>query len=368
MEEEIIVIEDDDIEEIDIEEENYSGKPYELPIASKDVLGGIKVGENLTITEDGTLNATGEITGEYEETDPTVPAHVKAITQAQIEQWNNGTGDIDLTDYAKKSELPTKVSELTNDSGFISEIPSEYVTETDYATREKAGLIRANINTNTDVWQDYLYGVVNSYEQYQEKDRTAFVSKGTLDNVLEAKDYLTEHQDISGKQDKLVSGENIKTINGNSLLGEGNIVIEGGSGNSNNVGTYIQIYNSETLWLEPETITKLDFDNENKNTTNGGLIFEDSGVRVGKGVSQLLIIAKWNNWQYDFSKYIYIYKNGSTYEMQPYYTNVYSANITSYMDVIEGDYIEIYGYHNDTERQNINSSPFSSDAKIIIMR
>ena len=30
-------------------------------------------------------------------------------------------------------------------------------------------------------------------------------------------------------QNKLVSGENIKTINGNSILGEGDITIEGGS-------------------------------------------------------------------------------------------------------------------------------------------
>jgi hypothetical protein len=59
MEEEIVIIEDNNIEEINIEEENYSGKPYELPIASKDTLGGIKVGANLTIEEDGTLNATG---------------------------------------------------------------------------------------------------------------------------------------------------------------------------------------------------------------------------------------------------------------------------------------------------------------------
>lgn len=59
MEEEIVLMEENDIEEINIEEENYSGKPYELPIASKDVLGGIKVGNNLTIDEDGRLNATG---------------------------------------------------------------------------------------------------------------------------------------------------------------------------------------------------------------------------------------------------------------------------------------------------------------------
>jgi len=43
---------------------------------------------------------------------------------------------------------------------------------------------------------------------------------------------LQEHQDISGKQDVLVSGTNIKTINNQSLLGEGNITIEGGGGTS----------------------------------------------------------------------------------------------------------------------------------------
>lgn len=33
---------------------------------------------------------------------------------------------------------------------------------------------------------------------------------------------------VGGKQDKLVSGTNIKTINGQSILGSGNITISGG--------------------------------------------------------------------------------------------------------------------------------------------
>ena len=37
-------------------------------------------------------------------------------------------------------------------------------------------------------------------------------------------------QAISGKQDTLISGTNIKTINNESLLGSGNIVIQGGGG------------------------------------------------------------------------------------------------------------------------------------------
>ena len=38
---------------------------------------------------------------------------------------------------------------------------------------------------------------------------------------------------IKGKQDNLVSGTNIKTINSQSLLGSGNIVISGGGGTQN---------------------------------------------------------------------------------------------------------------------------------------
>ena len=42
-----------------IEIEGGTGGITEIPIASKDTLGGIKVGANLSITEDGTLNAVG---------------------------------------------------------------------------------------------------------------------------------------------------------------------------------------------------------------------------------------------------------------------------------------------------------------------
>ena len=41
------------------------------------------------------------------ESDPTVPSHVKAITEQDIANWNN------------KPAVPTKTSDLTNDSGFI---------------------------------------------------------------------------------------------------------------------------------------------------------------------------------------------------------------------------------------------------------
>lgn len=59
--------------------------------------------------------------------------------------------------------------------------------------------------------------------------------------------YLTQHQDISGKQDKLVSGTNIKTVNGNSLLGSGNIVISGGGGGGSTVSYTPVVTSGEKL-------------------------------------------------------------------------------------------------------------------------
>lgn len=50
----------------------------------------------------------------------------------------------------------------------------------------------------------------------------------------------SEIPDITTKQDKLVSGSNIKTINGNSLLGSGNIVIEASADNVPTLQTTVE--------------------------------------------------------------------------------------------------------------------------------
>ena len=63
---------------------------------------------------------------------------LKTSIPTKVSQLSNDSGyqaannvNTTLSSYAKKSELPTKVSQLTNDSGFITEVPNEYVTETE---------------------------------------------------------------------------------------------------------------------------------------------------------------------------------------------------------------------------------------------
>ena len=55
-------------------------------------------------------------------------------------------------------------------------------------------------------------------------DLSNYYTKTETDNAITAA--------TSTKQDTLVSGTNIKTINNQSIIGEGNITIEGGSGGS----------------------------------------------------------------------------------------------------------------------------------------
>lgn len=89
---------------------NNSGFLSELPIASKTQLGGIKVGNNLTITEDGILNATGGGTGSNEvdisETEP---------TEDTVELWvdlseNDIAGDAQIIDNLESTSTTDALS------------------------------------------------------------------------------------------------------------------------------------------------------------------------------------------------------------------------------------------------------------------
>lgn len=69
-----------------------------------------------------------------------------------------------------------------------------------------------------------------------------------------ANSALQEHQDISGKQDTLVSGTNIKTINGKSILGNGDITIETDSSSGSAAYPLVEHGTSDTTFtLTPNT-------------------------------------------------------------------------------------------------------------------
>ena len=115
----------------------------------------------------------------------------------------------------------------------------------------------------------YNSAFFNSFEFTVTGIKMNGATKGTS-GVVDLGTVITSHQDISGKQDKLVSGTNIKTINGTSILGSGNIVINSGSGGGSSSGSsnypvvdaravlQDNLAHSTTLTMEQDTYYYLD--------------------------------------------------------------------------------------------------------------
>ena len=245
------------------------------------------------------INNSGFLTSE---TDPTVPTYVKQISLSDINNWNSkqnalvsggniktinnesllGSGNINITgttytagdgiditnevisntitSYDDLTDLPTipdKVSDLTNDLDFVSENDlSEVAFTGSYAS------------------------LSNTPENLSEFTNDEGFIDNTVDDLVNYTTTTDMNTALASKQDTLVSGTNIKTINNTSLLGSGDISIAGSvtdvqingtSITSNNVadiiveGTYDSTTNKIATMSEiPTTTSEL--------TNNSGFI------------------------------------------------------------------------------------------------
>jgi hypothetical protein len=127
--------------------------------------------EYITETE---LNNKGYLTS-YTESDPTVPSHVKNIKSTDITSWNNksefsGNYD-DLTNKPTIPTVPTNISSFNNDKGYLTEIPSEYITETELNNKKYLTSVPSDYKTKTE--NDSLYQPKGNYlTSYTETDPT----------------------------------------------------------------------------------------------------------------------------------------------------------------------------------------------------
>ena len=200
-----------------IGEGNIEIQQSELPIASANTLGGVKVGAGLSINpESGVLSATGGGTADSVEWDNVLskPEDIVNITERLASKLDTATYNSEKSSFATKDELNSKAdaSAITDmatqtwvqNQGYLTEVPSNYVTDSEL-TEGLAG----------------------------KQDKGDYALKSDL-NTLATKEELATKADasaLSSKQDTLVSGTNIKTINGETILGSGNLVIQSGTSN-----------------------------------------------------------------------------------------------------------------------------------------
>ena len=107
------------------------------------------------------------------------------IANAQL--GGGGEVNIDLSQYALKSELPSKTSQLVNDSGYLTDIPDEYITETEL--NDKGYL--------TTIPDEYITESSLNSKGYL----TAIPDEYVTESELNGKGYLVA-QDIVNKADK----------------------------------------------------------------------------------------------------------------------------------------------------------------------
>ena len=145
-----------------------------------------------------------------------------------------------LAEKADASDIPTKTSDLTNDSGFVTgqEVSQTYETKSD-ATAKETALQNAinrkqdiltfdNVPTNgssNPVKSDGIYDALATKQPNISDLQTIRSGAAAGATAVQPAELQTE---LLQKQDRLISGTNIKTINNQSLLGSGNIVIQGG--------------------------------------------------------------------------------------------------------------------------------------------
>lgn len=147
------------------------------------------------------------------------------VTESTVANWgftkNTGT-------YSKpssgipKSDLASAVqTSLGKADTALQSVPSEYVTETEL--NNKGYATSSQLNTG-----------------FADAERK----------------FAALNEEMDNKQPILVSGTNIKTINGNSILGSGNIVISGGGSSSGGGGAYAEVSHGTsdtTFTLTPNT-------------------------------------------------------------------------------------------------------------------
>lgn len=237
-----------------------------------------------------------------EETDP-------IWTAEKVNYYTKTEVDTSLESKADKTEIPkvpTNVSAFTNDAGYLTEHQSldNYYTKTEsdgkYATQVVVNEeIAARIN---DVRE-----VKATLESKADKSEIPSLNGYATEQWVEGKGYLTEHQDISGKldkteaastyqpkgdyatkgevatevgnkQDTLISGTNIKTINGESILGSGDLVISGGGGEETDpIWTAEKVNYSTTEEMNIELNKKQD---KLTNTTTMEVTYEDGSTET----------------------------------------------------------------------------------------
>ena len=265
--------------QVDIPTDGYDGTPFWSVRATNLTINGdtytieqLKNGEGLSDLFSGAsfgylivdaLPSVGEPNIIYLVYDDETGTYVEYLWLSQEEVWEEigSVGDVELTNYYTKSEINTMLGGYAETSDLATVATTG--SYDDLSDKPTIPTVPTNVSafTNDAGYLTEHQSLSNYYNKSQTDNLlNGKVNIGSLATVANSGSYndLTDKPDLSTKQDVLVSGVNIKTINSQSLLGEGNINIEGGGG-----GTQVQ-----SNWNETDTTSMAYIQNKPTNVSS----------------------------------------------------------------------------------------------------
>jgi hypothetical protein len=177
--------------------------------------------------------------------------------------YNNGTGAFSISKadgstngYLSSTDWTTFNNKQATINGAATTITSSNLTNDRALISNGSGKVDVSTVTSTEL--GYISGVTSSI-QTQLNSKQASIGF-TPENVTNKKTTLTDNSDtfyptqkavktaVDAKQDTLVSGTNIKTINGTSVLGSGNLTVDGLPAQAGKNGKYLKTDGTNASW------------------------------------------------------------------------------------------------------------------------
>ena len=158
------------------------------------------------------------------------PSFATTITNLLSQKVDTTTYNSEKANFATKTEIADFITETDADSKYAlkSEVgPGEEVDLSGYLTIESASTTYATKSELTSGLAVKLEE--DDLDDYVTTDSLTSQLANKLDITTAQSTYATKSE-IAGKQDALISGETIKTVNGQSIMGAGNILIESPEG------------------------------------------------------------------------------------------------------------------------------------------
>ena len=191
-------------------------------------------GINLSHYTKAEIDAAGYLQS-FTESDPTVPSHVKNITQQDIINWNNKLDSFTETDPSISSYLRAitqqDINNWNNKLDSFSETDPTVPAHVKSITQQNITDWNAKLDSETQLSKGTTTGSGNAVTDVSVSNHQITLTKGST--------FLTSHQ-------------NIKTINNQTITGTGNVTInELPTVTSTDNGKILQVVNGQWQLVTP---------------------------------------------------------------------------------------------------------------------